>query len=133
MIRTAAECGLPFGKRVMSFNSRRAQELGKWAESRNRGNQFHAAVFRAYFVDGQNIGKMDVLTEIAASVGLDPREARDVIEHEHFRMAVESDWEYARSCGIAAVPTFAAVGRRLVGAQSYEALKKLVTSPAIEV
>lgn len=133
MIRIAAEHGLPFGRREKSFNSRRAQELKKWAESRNRGEQFHAAVFKAYFVHGLNISDLGVLSDIAESIGLDPAEARDVAAHKYFRKAVDSDWAYCRSCGIAAVPTFAAAGQRLVGAQSYAALKKLVTSSASEV
>ena len=53
--KTAADLGLPFGKREKTYNSRLAQELGLWAESKNKGDEFHAAAFRAYFVDGKNI------------------------------------------------------------------------------
>ena len=31
--------GLPFGNREMTYNSRPAQELGKWAESRGEGGR----------------------------------------------------------------------------------------------
>ena len=46
----AAELGLPLGERKKTYNSRLAQELGIWAESKDRGDAFHMAVFKAYFV-----------------------------------------------------------------------------------
>src|SRR4030095_15222463 len=58
--RMAAE-GLPYGERKMTYNSRLAQELAKWAESQPGGEAIHDALFRAYFVDGKNIGEAQVL------------------------------------------------------------------------
>jgi predicted DsbA family dithiol-disulfide isomerase len=124
--RVAAELGLPWGTRARTFNSRRAQELGKWAESLDRGDAFHLAVFQAYFVHGRNIGKISVLAEVAESVGLDGRRAVEVLAESSFRDAVDRDWEYSRACRITAVPTFLADRRTLVGAQPYEALEDLV-------
>jgi predicted DsbA family dithiol-disulfide isomerase len=40
---------------MMTYNSRLAQELGKWVETRGKGDQYHDAVFQAYFVDGKNL------------------------------------------------------------------------------
>ena len=55
--RAAAEAGLPMGERTKTYNSRPATEMGKWAESKGKGDEFHKAVFRAYYVDGINIAK----------------------------------------------------------------------------
>lgn len=82
------------------------------------------AVFKAYFVDGLNIAKIPVLADIAASVGLEGVE--DVLSGGIFKDAVDKDWKYSRRCGITAVPTFAAGGRMVVGAQPYTVLEKLV-------
>ena len=123
--RVASDCGLPFGTRTRTYNSRRAQELGKWAESLNRGEEFHKAVFRAYFADGFNIAKIPVLVELAESVGLEGVE--EVLFSGTFKEAVDRDWRYSRTCGITAVPTFVAKGRVLVGAQPYDALKELIS------
>ena len=122
--RVAADCGLPFGMRSKTYNSRRAQELGKWAESLNKGEEFHLAVFKAYFADCLNIAKIPVLVEIAESVGLDG--AEEVISKGTFKEAVDSDWKYSRSCQITAVPTFVAKGRMVVGAQPYSVLEELI-------
>ena len=51
----AEELELPFGDRTHTYNSRNAQELGKWAEEQGAGEAFHMAVYRAYYVDGCNI------------------------------------------------------------------------------
>jgi predicted DsbA family dithiol-disulfide isomerase len=39
--QVADELGLPLGDRKMTFNSRLAQELAKWAESKGKGDEFH--------------------------------------------------------------------------------------------
>jgi predicted DsbA family dithiol-disulfide isomerase len=124
--KTAAGLGLPFGERKRTYNSRLAQELGKWAESEGRGDAFHEAAFRAYFVDGRNLAQTAVLLELAAAAGLDPQEARRVVEARSFKAAVDLDWERSRSLGIRAVPTFRMGLESLVGAQPYDALALMV-------
>ena len=123
--RMAAE-GLPYGERKMTYNSRLAQELGKWAESQPGGEAIHDALFRAYFVDAKNIGDPEVLVQVAASVGLDPAAARGVIEKRTHKAAVDADWEKSRRYGVTGVPTFVVGNRGVVGAQPYEALEELV-------
>jgi predicted DsbA family dithiol-disulfide isomerase len=124
--RTADDLGLPFGRRTMTFNSRRAQELGKWAETQGRGEAFHHGVFRAYFADGLNIALPRVLAGVAADAGLDGGAVASVLKAGRFVAAVDEDWQFSRNSGVTAVPTFIYHGRRLVGAQSYEALDRLV-------
>lgn len=121
-----AQEGLPYGQRTKTFNSRLAQELGKWAETQSHGEAFHDATFRAYFVEGKNIGKLDMLVEIAEAVGLPGSEARQVLESRRFKPAVDADWQRSRAYGITGVPTFVADGRGVVGAQPYEVLEHLV-------
>jgi predicted DsbA family dithiol-disulfide isomerase len=118
--------GLPYGNRTMTYNSRLAQELGAWADTQPGGEAIHDALFRAYFVDGRNIGDPEVLVEIAASVGLPADRAREVIEQRTHRAAVDADWNLSRQYGVTGVPTFVAGNRGVVGAQPYETLEELV-------
>jgi predicted DsbA family dithiol-disulfide isomerase len=118
--------GLPYGNRTMTFNSRLAQELGAWADTQPGGDKIHDALFRAYFVDGLNIGDADVLAGIAESVGLSREAAKEVLEKRSFKEAVDADWEKSHQYGVTGVPTFVAGRSGLVGAQPYEALEQLV-------
>jgi len=118
--------GLPYGDRKMTYNSRLAQELGKWADTQPGGEAIHDALFRAYFVDGRNIGDPEVLVQIAESVGLPGDEAREVLSKRSFKAAVDADWGKSREYGVTGVPTFVAGGRGVVGAQPYEVLEQLV-------
>jgi predicted DsbA family dithiol-disulfide isomerase len=124
--RVAEDLGLPWGTRKMTFNSRLAQELGKWAEEKGRGDEFHEAVFRAYFVDGKNIGKKAVLVELAQKIGLSGKEAGEVLESRAFREKVDADWKLCMELGITAVPTFVIGHQSAVGAQPYEVLEQFL-------
>ena len=120
--KTAEELGLPFGEREKTYNSRLSQELGLWAESKNKGDEFHEAAFKAYFVDGKNIAKIPVLVDLAASVGFPSDEAEVVLATRAFKAAVDADWNLSREKAITAVPTFEMNQDKLVGAQPYENL-----------
>jgi len=123
---TAAKFGLGFGDRTMTYNSRLAQEVGLWAETEGLGHKFHMNVFKAYFVQGLNIGLKNVLIDLIESSGLDPVKGEKIIEKREFSNAVDSDWKLSRTKGVTAVPTFIYENNRLVGAQSFEALEKLI-------
>ena len=120
--------GLPYGDRRMTYNSRLAQELGKWADTQPGGEAIHDALFKAYFVDGRNIGDADVLLKIAKSIGLPEEGAREVLEKRTFKHAVDADWDKSRQYGVTGVPTFVAGQRGVVGAQPYETLVQLIES-----
>jgi predicted DsbA family dithiol-disulfide isomerase len=122
--------GLPYGERTHTYNSRLAQELGKWADTQPGGEAFHDAMFRAYFVEARDISQPAVLLEIAAQVGLPIEAAREVIEKRTFKEAVDRDWELSRRYGITGVPTFVMGDRGVVGAQPYEVLEQLVKQSA---
>jgi predicted DsbA family dithiol-disulfide isomerase len=129
--RVAEQLGLPWGERTKTYNSRLSQELGKWAETQGRGDMFHSAVFRGYFVEGRNIAKKAELVNLAANVGLPEEEAREVLESRRFRTAVDEDWRLSRELGITAVPTFVLDGAALVGAQPYETLEEFLRNQKV--
>ena len=118
--------GLPYGERTMTYNSRLAQELGKWADTQPGGDALHDALFRAYFVDARDISQPAVLLEIATQVGLPADGAREVLEKRTFKDAVDADWKLSREYGVTGVPTFVAGRQGVVGAQPYEVLEQLV-------
>jgi predicted DsbA family dithiol-disulfide isomerase len=130
--QVADELGLPLGERKKTYNSRLAQELAKWAEREGRGDAYHEAVFRAYFVSGKNIGKVDELVDLAKSTGLSGEGARSVLESRTLKEAIDSDWRRSRALGITAVPTFVVDHRVIVGFQPYEVLEEFLKACGAE-
>jgi len=119
--------GLPYNsERTMTYNSRLAQELSKWAESKGKGDEVHDPFYRAFFVDVKNLAKQEVLVEIARTIGLPTDEAVEVIVSRSFKETVDADWRRCAEFGVNAVPTFVVNNRMLVGAHPYEELEKLV-------
>jgi predicted DsbA family dithiol-disulfide isomerase len=130
--KTAEDFGLPFRGSDKIYNSRLAQELGLWSESKNAGDGFHAAVFKACFVDGKNIAMIPVLVELASSVGLRADEAAEILAKRAFKAAVDADWALSKDKSITAVPTLVMNRDRLVGAQPYQALEELMEANGIK-
>ena len=127
------EEGLPYGKRSHTYNSRLAQELGKWADTQPGGEAIHDALYRAYFVDAVNVGDVDALLTIAGDVGLDVYAAREVLQSRSFSDAVDADWDLSRRYGVTGVPTFVAAQKSVVGAQPYEVLEKFLQEAGAEL
>jgi len=130
--QVAGQLGLPLGERNKTYNSRLAQELAKWAESKEKGDEFHKAVFTAYFVDGKNIGKINELILLAKSIGLSEKEARQVLESRAFKDAVDSDWSRCRTLGITSVPTFVMGNQGVVGFQPYDVLEQFLKTTDVK-
>jgi len=130
--QVAHQVGLPLGKRDKTYNSRLAQELAKWAESKDKGDEFHKAVFTAYFVDGKNIGKIDELILLAKSIGLSGKEARQVLESRAFEDAVDSDWSRCHTVGITAVPAFVMGNQVVMGFQAYDVLEQFLKTNEVK-
>ena len=118
--------GLPYARRTHTYNSRLAQELGKWADTQPGGEAIHDRLYRAYFVEARNIGDIEILVEIAQSAGLPADEARAVLTERRFKDAVDADWAKSHAYGVTGVPTFVAARYGVVGAQPYDVLAQLL-------
>jgi predicted DsbA family dithiol-disulfide isomerase len=112
--------GLPFNARTHTYNSRLAQELAKAFDA------VRDPLYRAYFEHARNIGDVNVLVDIARSVGIPEIEARTVLSDRTFRQAVDADWDKARRYGVTAVPSFVVGNQKLTGAHPYEVLEKFL-------
>ena len=130
--QTAADLGLPFGEQKIIYNSRLSQELGLWCESQDKGDAFHIAAFRAYFVEGKNIAKIPVLVELAASIGLSRKEASSICTTRAFKAEVDADWSLSKEKAITAVPTFVMDHDKLVGAQPYKKLEGFIKAHGVK-
>ena len=131
MQQRMAHEGLPYGARTTTYNSRRAQELAKWAEQERGDHAIHNALYQAYFVDNVNLAEINSLVGLATRLGLSAVDARDALTTGRFRDAVDADWDRSRALGITSVPTFVTKNRGLVGARSYEELAAFLESSGV--
>ena len=118
--RIAEEAGLPLSPRTIVPNTRFAHELGKWAESKGKGDKFHTAVFRAYFGQGEDIGKIPVLLDMADKAGLSKKEAQEVLDTRLFGSAVDTDWNRSLKVDPDVIPSVMINEKLYVNPQKYE-------------
>jgi predicted DsbA family dithiol-disulfide isomerase len=135
----AAEEGLEFHMdRAKRANTRDAHRLLWWAEHHGPpGSQaeLKERLLSAYFTRGLHIGDTNVLVAEAAAAGLDPDEARHVLDGDTGRVEVEAHLAYAAEAGITAVPTYVIDGRwSIPGAQDPDVfvtvLRRLAAQPS---
>ena len=98
--------------------TRKAHELGAHARERHCYPEVRRALFRAHFVEGMDIGRIDLLVQIASSAGLDPSETKAALDVDRYTEAVLSDRALGEEKGIAGVPTLVCRSKRLEGLHS---------------
>ncbi|MFA9425951.1 DsbA family protein [Natronorubrum sp. A-ect3] len=77
---------------------------------------FDDEIYAALWQDGRDIGEVDVLADIAATVGLPVDEIRSAIDDDGVRTALEDRFSMAQQRGITGVPTFMYDGQIARGA-----------------
>jgi predicted DsbA family dithiol-disulfide isomerase len=119
--------GLELSQGPMGISSRSALIGAKVAETQGKSAAYHDAVFRAYWQRANNIGDVDVLAEIAQSIGLARESFLIALKDETYEAQVEADVEQAYQYGLTGVPALIFNNRYLVsGAQPYEVLQQVV-------
>jgi predicted DsbA family dithiol-disulfide isomerase len=87
---------------------------------------FDEAIFEVLWIDGRDIGDVDVLVDLAADVGLDEAEIRAALEDDTLRDRLFDHFRAAQQRGITAVPTFAYGEHAARGAVPPEQFERLV-------
>jgi predicted DsbA family dithiol-disulfide isomerase len=133
MESVAESVGLTMKTRDVIINSRRALGAAEFARERGRFDEMHHALFRAHWEGTGKLEDVDDLVRLGAGVGLDGAELREAIESNRYAGMIDENRQIASSAGIDAIPAHV-FGRRylVLGAQPYEALKRVVDRAAAE-
>jgi predicted DsbA family dithiol-disulfide isomerase len=103
----AATEGLEFHlDTARSGNTFDAHRLIHYAASVGRQDVLKERLLAGYFVEGEAIGRHDVLLRLAVDAGFDQSAVRGVLESEAFADEVRHDEREARDIGITGVPFF---------------------------
>jgi predicted DsbA family dithiol-disulfide isomerase len=128
-----AEVGIPFAFQSIkrSPNTLDAHRLIRWATGQGRQDAVVEALFRAFFVEGRDIGGRAVLADIAGENGLDRQAAADWLASEETVADVRDEIAAAQEIGITGVPFFIFAGRYAVpGADAPEVLAGAIRKAA---
>ncbi|MCA1792142.1 MAG: DsbA family protein [Thioalkalivibrio sp.] len=111
----AAEMGIALSEpRVVPW-SRKAHELLRHAETSGKAAEIRESVFRAYFLEGLDIGRVDVLVARARGAGLDVTESKAVLDVDRFGEDVAARRDAALQAGVHTVPLLVSGPHRLEG------------------
>ena len=86
-----------------TFDLHRVIQLGR---AKGVQQELLTALNRAYFAQARQVFDPDVITEVAASAGLDSGAVTEVLDSEAYADAVRQDEREARELGITGVPFF---------------------------
>ena len=120
--------GLELNQGPFGIDSRPALVGAKFAEAEGQGPAYHRALMQAYWVDGRDIGDLEVLAELAVDVGLDRVAYLSALDDTRYDAQVQADIDLARDYGLNGVPAMVLADRYLIsGAQPYPVLAQATT------
>ena len=103
--------------------SRKAHELRLHAAEQGLESAIHETVFSSRFLEGADIGRVDVLVASAEKVGLDPSESKAVLDVDKHRDRVVDLRREAEAAGVRRVPTLRSGDTSLEGPASISELR----------
>ena len=116
-----------FDKIARTPNTINSHRLIRWSHSMGVQDQVVEGLFKAYFMDGADIGQIDVLKRVGAEAGMDDDLIEELLNSDADRELVEREDTLARKIGINGVPTYLVGGKVLItGAQDVDHLVHVI-------
>ena len=108
LLAAGAEERIPFTfeKIQRTPNTFAAHRLVWYAAQQEKQDEVVEALFRAYFLEGKNIGEVKTLAHVAAETGLDRTETDEFLASEKGVVEVKGEEAVGRQLGIRGVPYF---------------------------
>ncbi|SDH47210.1 Predicted dithiol-disulfide isomerase, DsbA family [Alteribacillus bidgolensis] len=99
----------------------------QYAKEMGKGNVYNDRVLRAFFQEEQDIGKIEVLTQLAEEVGLNKNKYQEVLEARTYKEKHQKALKHGyQEANITAVPTFIIGKTTITGMRSKEALEHII-------
>jgi|SRR5579871_715176 len=116
-----------FERILRTPNTLDSHRLLRWAASAGVEDDMAERIFRAYFLDGRDIGDRNVLIEIAREAGMDAELVANLLAEEADADLVAREDGLAHEMGISGVPTFIFNNRFVLsGARPAEVLVRVI-------
>lgn len=138
----ARERGMTLKLPPVQPRSRLALEAAEFAREQGRFDAMHAAIFRAFFEEGRDIGEMETLLALGEQCGLERSALEKALTNGEIRARVLADEDLSAELGVSGVPAMLlrrddeplSAARSLSGAQPEfmvrAAIQHLLQNPA---
>jgi predicted DsbA family dithiol-disulfide isomerase len=117
---------LPIAPPSVFTNSRSALAACEYAREQGKDEDFETRVYRAYFVDGANIGDPALIARLGGEAGLDPAAVAEAINSPRYDLKLKNNALAANQRQVSGVPTFFIGEFPLVGAQSTDVCRQIL-------
>jgi predicted DsbA family dithiol-disulfide isomerase len=116
-----------FDKIAKSPNTLDSHRLVRWSASAGVQDDMVERLFRAYFIEGRDVGDPAVLSAIASEAGMDGDLVATLLAGDADLAAVEREAGLANEMGISGVPTFIFDSKFMIsGAREAELLVRVI-------
>ncbi len=101
-------------------------EATLYAKEQGLDGRFHHVAAAAFWEDGADLGRIEVIRDLAEPSGLDWAEMGPRLELGHYRPQVWEEYQAARDLGITGTPTYGIAGELHWGDLSVDQLRSLI-------
>ena len=107
-------------------NSRLSLEASEFAKIKGKFLEFHIGVYEAYFLEGRNIGDIEIVLDIGEKAGLDKSELQECLSKRTMFDKIEENKKEAEDKLILGVPTFLFGDFPVHGNQSTQTMRHII-------
>lgn len=127
MKEAAIEAGLVNMRRQpLTPNCRPALEAAQYAKDLGKFDEYHQAMFKAFWEESKDIGSPEVMADILKECDLEWEEFNTPERRQEYTQRVELQLAEAQMYGITGVPAFILDRYLIVGAQPYEVFQQVM-------
>lgn len=129
VVQMGKASGIDFNfEKALITNTFPAHKLLHLAKKHNKASEMEEELFKAHFLNGENVGDKEVLSSLAQKLGIDREETLQTLNSDEFDNDVNHDISEGRNNGVSGVPFFILNGKYAVsGAQPTELFVEALT------
>lgn len=129
VVQMGKASGIDFNfEKALITNTFPAHKILHLAKKNGKSSEMEEELFKAHFLKGENVGSVEVLSNLAEKLGISKNEAMQTLSSDEFNNEVNQDITEGRNNGVTGVPFFILNGKYAVsGAQPAELFEEALT------
>ena len=121
------EEGVVFGNPAVLSNTRLALMASEYARDEGKYHAFHENMFHAYFTDGLDIGRPDVIAAVAQKSGLNEKDMLKAVRDGRYAPRLDEARKEGESLCLTGIPLFIIQKKyKITGAEPIESFRRIL-------